>query len=181
MARLDRYAFDAELHSTLVDIVKHSFERQTSIQMVVNEIGESISSLGLNVNFQYKALLKDSINMLTLDILRQLVNVFGLNRYSDEIMVRMVEKTYGTSGLLKKIETDEKELKRNLDEENLSIARKTHKTIVDLLQVQRQQSSQSKVKLDSIFSPKSYRNTPRDKDKGLQKPSSDEVDDGDLG
>jgi hypothetical protein len=118
MRRQGFFSSDKDLLARLSITILDTFKRQASMQMVIDDIGNSITSLGVDTKFDYQALLKDMISLLTLQTTSRMIDDVGLDKYKDDIMLRLIESYYGQTG---KFEREGNNRRRIEDESRIRV------------------------------------------------------------
>lgn len=96
--RNQHYGFDSEILDGMNEIVLSNIKKMTAIQMCLDDLGNSITELGLNINMDnYTKLLDELGAMLALNTLKQAADLLGLSEYRDEIVLREINKNFGTA------------------------------------------------------------------------------------
>lgn len=92
------YGFDKAVLDEMNEIVLANIKKMTAIQMCLDDLGNSITELGLDINMDnYKKLLDELGALLALDTLRRACDLLGLSDYRDEIVLREIDKEFGTA------------------------------------------------------------------------------------
>jgi len=112
MRRKGVFDWDNELLNKLNVTMYESLCQQASVQMLVNDIGNSITTYGMESEFDGKSLMRDLLSMLRLKNLKTLVSVLSLDEYKDDIMVRLIDSTYGSTRRIERAKA-ERELRQD--------------------------------------------------------------------
>lgn len=104
MRRKNMFDWDEEVLAKLNATLYDDLRRQASIQMVIDDIGNSITSVGIETKFQAGALLQDLMSLLRIRSLSEMIKAVGLDDYRDDIVLRVIESSYGPS---KRIEREQ--------------------------------------------------------------------------
>lgn len=104
MRRKNMFDWDEEVLAKLNTTLYDDLRRQASIQMVIDDIGNSITSVGIETKFQASALLQDLMSLLRIRSLGEMITAVGLDDYRDDIVLRIIESSYGQS---KRIEREQ--------------------------------------------------------------------------
>ena len=137
MMREGSIAFDPELLTGMNELILDLIKRQTSIQMAIADVGQSITELGIDIRFNHAELLADAENLHRMYALKEMIGLLGVGAYSDDIMLRVVENYYGST---RKIEREKKASDNKDEEHRRTMEALTHK-ITKLLDTQLKSAS----------------------------------------
>lgn len=112
MRRRGVFDWDNDLLGKLNESMYESLCQQASVQMLVNDIGNSITTYGMESEFDGKSLTRDLLGMLRLKNLLTLLSILGLDDYKDDIMVRLIDTTYGNTRRIERAKA-ERDLKQD--------------------------------------------------------------------
>ncbi len=137
MMRKETIAFDEDMLVGMNELILDLIKRQTSIQMAIADVGQSITELGIDIRFNHTELLSDAENLHRIYAMKELIGLLGVGTYADDIMLRVIENYYGST---RKIEREKKSEDNKEEEHRRTMEALTHK-ITKLLDSQLKSAS----------------------------------------
>lgn len=93
------FDYDAELLGNYRELLITHIERTTAVSMAQNDLLSSITESGVAIQPDEK-LFELSAKMLELKFITNVIGIFGLTEYRDEIMLRELDSNFGTTNTL---------------------------------------------------------------------------------
>lgn len=93
------FDFDPEMLDNFRSLLVTHIERATAIQMTQADLKASIKETGIAIEADEK-LFELSASMLELKFIDESIDIFGLNTYKDEIMLRELDTKFGSASTL---------------------------------------------------------------------------------
>lgn len=107
------FGFDSDLHDDFRNVLKDYITKTVAIKMVTEDASTSAQAVGLKMSLDKHAIEAFAQSALDIQLFSEICTIVGLHEYRDAIIMRELDKNFGT---YRQLESEKRQQKRKEDD-----------------------------------------------------------------